>query len=255
MFDTKQDYSQVFTQRGHMYNRASKRYPLARATERRLILDRLDLRAGLTVCDAPAGGGYVAAGIAELFGDGVRVICVEPSAKFAAGIDSKFDRVVSPLEKIDLPDASVDRVVSLAGLHHLPSKLAFFREAARILKPGGVFAVGDVMTGTPAALFLNGPVDRLSETGHDGEFLAAGELTRLLATAGLRNANEEHCRYTWDFPAEQAMAAYCKDLFGLTKADETEVRREIDKHLEVTIAADGGAHMHWSLAYASATRL
>ena len=84
MFDTKHDYNQVFTQRGHMYNRASKRYPLARDTERRLILDRLDLRAGQTVCDAPAGGGYVAAGVAGRFGDagiGVKTLPARPTRR------------------------------------------------------------------------------------------------------------------------------------------------------------------------------
>jgi len=248
------DYKQVFGQRGHLYNRASQRYPNARAIERKLILDKLDLRRGVTIVDAPAGGGYVADGIVQMFGDDVKVICVEPAAKFAGGIDQRFERLVCPLERIDLPDGSVDRVVSLAGLHHLPSKLAFFAEAARILKPGGIFAAADVLEGTPPARFLNGPVDRYSETGHDGDFLKTGELTRLFEQAGLRPIAEQLISFTWDFPDEPALAEYCKDLFGLTKADPQQVRREIDKILEVFVDHAGMARMVWSLVYGSAVK-
>ena len=242
------DYEQIFEQRGSLYNRATRACPQARARERALLLERLALQPGVTVCDAPAGGGYVAEEIARR---GIDVICVEPSRAFATDIDRGFRTVITPLEEIALPAASVDRVASLTGLHHLPSKAAFLREAARILRPGGRIAVADVLDGTAPAHFLNGPVDRLSETGHDGRFLAPGELTRLLEEAGFAEAAEEHCEYTWPFADVPTMVRYCSDLFGLTKGTPDEVLMELERGPGVSRGADGVA-LRWSLVYASA---
>jgi SAM-dependent methyltransferase len=242
------DYQTIFEQRGNLYNRATRACPDARAQERQLLLERLALRAGLTVCDAPAGGGYVAEGLA--LRNGIDVICVEPSRAFAGDIDRRFPTVVSALDDIALPPAAVDRVASLAGLHHLPRKDAFFREAARILRRGGRIAVADVLVDTPPALFLNGTVHRLSETGHQGTFLAPGELTRLLEDAGFVDVREEHCEYTWRFPDAATMVAYCADLFGLTRAEPDELLTEIECGPGVIRSAtDLG--MRWSLVYAS----
>src|SRR4029077_2535679 len=40
--------------------------------------------------------------------------------------------------RIDLPDASVDRIVSFDAFHHLPNPDEVLREFARVLKPGGI---------------------------------------------------------------------------------------------------------------------
>ena len=41
------------------FNAANRRCPKARETERRLLIDRLDLRSGLVVLDTGSGGGYL----------------------------------------------------------------------------------------------------------------------------------------------------------------------------------------------------
>lgn len=41
--------------------------------------------------------------------------------------------------RVPLADASVDTVVILGGVHHVPARAALFAEIARILKPGGRF--------------------------------------------------------------------------------------------------------------------
>jgi len=242
-------YLTTFEARGDLYNDAARVDPQARESERALLIEYLRVERSHRVLDAPAGGGFLADGLKAQVSDTRQIVCVEPSARFAQGLSPDYQCHVAPLHALPLPDGSVERVGSLAGLHHLEDKRPFFGEAWRVLRPGGVFALADAMEGTPVAAFLNGPVDRLTQTGHDGRFLRQGEAANLLRTVGFTDVVEHHRGCPWRFASRVAMARYCRLLFGMVLADEKTVADELARHFRIE-SDHHSTRLPWSLVYA-----
>ena len=231
------------------YNHASAAYPAARETERRLLIDLLDVHHGQRICDITAGGGYLADGIHARLGGQCHICCVENSAHFSQSLPDRYERVHCSLSEITIESSSIDRVACLAGLHHQEDKQQFFNEAFRILRDGGKIGVGDVLSGSAPAQFLNIEVDRWSDLGHDGLFFEPGELTHLMQTAGFIDVIEQVHHYTWDLPNHAELIWFCKILFGMTKAELSDVEASINRYVPAE-RTTGIARMTWCLVYA-----
>lgn len=242
------DYQAIFTARGDAYHEAMTRWPAAREDELTLLLRSLRPQRGEVLVDAPAGGGYLAGWLPP----GVRYVAVETAPPFFARCpeDAHRRRVLCPLSKLALPDASADVATSLAGLHHEPDVDAVLAELVRVLRPGGRLAVADVQLESPPARFLNGFVDAHSQLGHDGAFFDE-TLADRLCEAGLHDVTLSPVPLRWRFPDASSMIAFLRLLFGVDRATDAEIGAAIEELLGTEPLPAGGVALRWELLTAT----
>jgi arsenite methyltransferase len=113
------------------------------------------------------------------------------------------------IEAIPLPDAAVDVVISNCVINLAADKGQVLREAYRVLRPGGRFAVSDVVVQGPMPAGLR--ADMEAWAGCVAGALEESEYRRLLAEAGFADVEIEVTRvYDWtDIEAAGAASVGC----------------------------------------------
>jgi ubiquinone/menaquinone biosynthesis C-methylase UbiE len=150
-----------------------------------------ELNAGETVLDLGSGGGIDVLLSARRVGptgkahgldmtDEMLALARENARK--AGVENaEFHK--GYIEEIPLPDASIDVVISNCVINLSRDKPRVLREVARVLRPGGRFAVSDVIADEDMDAATR--ADMQAYTGCIAGALTRREFTRALADAGL----------------------------------------------------------------------
>ena len=159
-----------------------------------------ELREGETVLDLGSGGGIDVLLSARRVGptgkaygldmtDEMLALALDNKAKAGA---TNVEFLKGHIEAIPLPSGTVDVIISNCVINLSGDKRQVLREAFRVLKPGGRFAVSDVITraGLPAAVRENMAL----WTGCVAGALEEGEFLALLREVGFEDPSIEPTR-------------------------------------------------------------
>jgi SAM-dependent methyltransferase len=150
-----------------------------------------ELREGETVLDLGSGGGIDVLLSARRVGPTGKAYGLDMTNEMLelarrnardAGTEN-VEWLKGHIEEIPLPDASIDVVISNCVINLSPDKRTVLREVARVLRPGGRFAVSDVICDEDAVDTIRQNTDQWAECISGA--LTVNEYSSLLTAAGL----------------------------------------------------------------------
>lgn len=168
-----------------------------------------ELRTGEVVLDLGSGGGIDCFLAATRVGSSGRVIGVDMTPELVARARdlarasgrTNVEFRLGEIEHLPVADASVDAILSNCVINLVPDKAQVYREAYRVLRPGGRLAIADVLATRPISEDARKDPDRWSSC-------SSGALTREEVTDRVRSAGFESIDVTLH------MAAPAPDFLG-----------------------------------------
>jgi len=153
------------------------------------------LRPGETVLDLGSGAGFDGFLAARQVGKTGRIIGVDMTPEMVAKARdlaraegySNIELRLGEIEHLPLADSSVDVIMSHCVINLSPDKRSVFREAFRVLRPGGRLAISDVIATAQLPEAVRNDLDLYSSC-------IAGALTIVELETMLREAGFENIR-------------------------------------------------------------
>jgi ubiquinone/menaquinone biosynthesis C-methylase UbiE len=151
------------------------------------------LRPGEVVIDLGSGAGFDCFLAAEQVGTAGRIIGVDMTHEMLAKARANAAKIgaanvefrLGELEHLPVADNTADVIISNCVINLVPDKAQVFREAYRVLKPGGRLAISDVVNTAPLSDVLK--ADPALLCGCIGGAAPAAQVETWLAEAGFTN--------------------------------------------------------------------
>lgn len=126
-----------------------------------MLLEQVALRLGMTILDVGAGTGFLSIELAERCGSDAVVIAVDPWEAAIKRLTRKLEHLglrnvrtlLQDAATIDLPDASVDLIVSNLGINNFDNAEAVLRTCFRVAKPGASLVLTTNLAGHMSELY------------------------------------------------------------------------------------------------------
>ena len=152
-----------------------------------------NLKQGEIVLDLGSGGGFDCFLAAKKVGDKGRVIGVDITPEMLAKARQNAEKMGSKnvefrlgeIEHLPVADNSADIIMSNCVINLSPDKKAVYREAFRILKPGGRLAISDIVATVPLPEEIRKNLELLAAC--IGVAATIDDTTEMLDKAGFQN--------------------------------------------------------------------
>jgi ubiquinone/menaquinone biosynthesis C-methylase UbiE len=147
-----------------------------------LIMQEISLKQGDKVLDVGCGTGALLKRISDTVEiDGYGVDVEENMILEAKKKCQQMQFSIAQCNQLPFEDNSFDAVIACMAYHHFDDKAGFSREAARVLKPGGMLYIADPRFPWPIRKLVNGILKLVRIVG---EFFTSKEIEERFAAYG-----------------------------------------------------------------------
>ena len=151
------------------------------------------LKSGELVVDLGAGGGFDCFLAAQEVGRSGHVIGVDMTPDMLSkargnALKGRFDNVefrLGEIEHLPIANASADVIISNCVINLSPDKAQVFREAFRVLKPGGRLAISDIVATADLPGYMRNDPDLIA--GCMGNASLINDLEKMMHDAGFEH--------------------------------------------------------------------